>query len=71
MADGRVEVASGAGVVLGFLVRFKLNRGRFPNKRDRLEEVEGGDEVEGLNRILVLLSVVLNYITKVFFMKFS
>ena len=54
MADGRVEVASGVGVVVGFLLRFKLNRvrPRLPNNRERVE-VGGGlvEVVEGLNGI--------------------
>ena len=54
VADGRVEVASGVGVVVGFLLRFKLNRvrPRLPNNRERVE-VGGGlvEVVEGLNGI--------------------
>ena len=55
VADGRVEVASGVGVVVGCLLpRFKLNRvrPRLPNNRERVE-VDGGlvEVVEGLNGI--------------------
>ena len=63
VADGRVEVASGVGVVVGFLLpRFKLNRvrPRLPNNRERVE-VGGGlvEVVEGLNGNMIWGSVIV------------
>ena len=63
VADRRVEVASGVGVVVGFLLpRFKLNRvrPRLPNNRERVE-VGGGlvEVVEGLNGNMIWGSVIV------------